>query len=274
MRSHQRRAELISYATVVTAIVFFLFPIAWLALTSLKLPSELFSLSLPIPPTLRNYAVVLKTYDMTRFFLNSLIIATTVTTFALLIGVLAAYGFARFRFPLSLPLLIAILGFRMVPTISLVIPLYLMMSSRGLLDTRAAVIITELAFTLPLAVWIMEGFFRSLPREFDEAALIDGCSRLGALFRIVLPISAPGIAVTAIFTFLFSWNDFVLPLILTSTRNARTLPVALSQMNLLYGIRWDQMSAASMLYIIPTIVIAVLLQRHIVRGLTLGAVKG
>jgi multiple sugar transport system permease protein len=266
--------KLLSYSILILTVVFFTLPVLWLFFTSLKPVSELFSQALPIPPTLVNYTTVLKTYDMARFFLNSLVIAVVVTVLGVIIGAVAAYGFARYRFPLSSLLLVAVLVVRMVPGISLIIPLYLLASGFGMLNTRLAVIITELAFALPLAVWIMEGFFRSLPKDLDEAALIDGCSRLGAFFRVILPIAAPGVAVTAIFTFLYSWNEFVFPLVLNSLPESHTLPVALSQMNLLYGIRWDHMSAASMMYIIPTIVIAALLQRYIVQGLTAGAVKG
>jgi multiple sugar transport system permease protein len=274
MTTGKHISKLLSYSIVVVTLVFFIFPIVWLALTSVKPRAELFSFSLPSVVSFGNFAEVLRTYDMVQFSINSFIISFAVTLIGIFIGSIAAYSFARFHFPFKMPILFAVLAMRMIPGVSLLIPLYLMINQWGLLNTRAAVIITELAFVLPLAVWIMEGFFRTLPRELDEAALIDGCSRLGALFRVILPVSGPGLAVTGIFTFLFSWNDFVLPLVLTSTPDAQTLPVALSQMNLLYGIRWDHMAAASMMYIIPTIIIAALLGRYIVQGLTLGAVKG
>jgi multiple sugar transport system permease protein len=274
MRGQKSFSVVISYIIIISAVVFFIFPIVWLGLTSLKPPLELFSFRLPSHLTLENFAAVLRIYDMVQLSVNSFLIAFFVTTLGVLIGAVAAYGFARFKFPLRLPVLIAILVMRMIPGIALTIPLYLMMNTWGLLDTRFAIILAQLGFVLPLSVWIMEGFFRGLPRELDEAALIDGCSRLGALFRVIFPISGPGLAVTAIFTFLFSWNDFGTPLVLSLTPKAQTLPVALSQMNLLYGIRWDHMAAASMMYIIPTVVIAALLGRYIVQGLTLGAVKG
>lgn len=274
MRRNERIKIYLSYLLIGLAVLFFVFPIFWLGLTSFKPPRELFSFGLPSQFTLENYLSVFRTYEMTAFLANSLVTSLSVTALAVGIGALGAYGFARYRFAGSGLLLVLVLVMRMIPSISLMIPLYLMFANLGLLNTRAAVIIAQLAFVLPLAIWILEGFFRSLPKELEEAALVDGCSRLGTFWRIVLPISAPGLAVTAIFAFLFSWNDFALPLVLTSTPASQTLPMALSQMSLLFGIRWDHMSAASMMYIVPTILIAALLSRFVVRGLTAGAVKG
>ena len=274
MKQGERLKQIISFVVVGLAIVFFIFPIFWLGLTSFKPRQELFSFSFPSRFSLEGYASVFTDYKIGAFLSNSVLISLTVTALAVMIGSVSAYGFARYTFPGSRFLLIGVLVMRMIPSISLMIPLYLMMARWGLLNTKAAIIMAQLAFVLPLAVWILEGFFRSLPRELEEAALVDGCTRMGTFWRIVLPMSAPGLAVTAIFAFLFSWNDFALPLVLSSTPASQTLPIALSQMSLLYGIRWDQMSAASMMYIVPTILIAGLLSRFVVRGLTAGAVKG
>lgn len=259
---------------IAAAAFAFVAPIAWLALTALRQPSELFSFSLFFTPTLENFASVLRSYDMGQFFFNSILIASVVMVANVVIGGFAAYAFARFRFPLSTILFIAIICVKMIPSISLIVPLYLMYASSGLLNTIVAVMITEIAFALPLSVWIMESFFRALPRELEEAALIDGCSRFGALIRIVVPLAMPGISVTAIFAFLSSWYSFLVPLVIISAQDKQTLPLALSQMNLLYGIRWDQMSAASIMYILPTVIIAIVLQKYIVSGLTMGGVKG
>lgn len=263
-----------SHVLIVATAFVFVAPVLWLGLTAFRAPADLFSFSLFFTPTWQNFASVLSTYDMVRFFLNSIYIAVVVTLGSILIGGLAAYGFARYPFRFSTVLFVAVLCVRMIPNISLIIPLYLMYASFGLLDTLSAVIITELALVLPLAVWIMESFFRSLPKDFEEAAQVDGCSRLQAFFRIVVPLALPGVAVTAIFSFLFSWYDFLMPLVILSTQQKQTLPLALSQMNLLYGIRWDQMSAASIMYIVPTVLIALACQKYIVTGLTMGGVKG
>jgi multiple sugar transport system permease protein len=259
---------------VIAAAALFVAPVAWLALTAFRRPGELFSFALFFTPTFENFLSVLRTYDMARFFANSLGVALVVTLGSVVIGGLAAYAFARFRFRFSNVLFIAVLCVRMIPGISLIVPLYLMYASFGLLNSLAAVIITQLALALPLSVWIMESFFRALPRDLEDAALIDGCSRMQALIRIVVPLAMPGIAVAAIFAFLSSWYDFLVPLVIISSQDKLTLPLALSQMNLLYGIRWDQMSAASIMYIVPTAVMAVVLQKYIVSGLTMGGVKG
>lgn len=259
---------------VVVAAVVFVAPIVWLAITAVRQPSELFSFALFFSPTLENFASVLRSYNMGQFFANSVLIATVVTVVNIIVGGLAAYAFARFKFRFSNILFVSILCVRMIPSVSLIVPLYLMFASGGLLNTLGAVMITEIAFALPLSVWIMEGFFRALPRELEEAAVIDGCSRLGALIRIVVPLAMPGISVTAIFAFLSSWYSFLVPLVIISSQDKQTLPLALSQMNLLYGIRWDQMSAASIMYIVPTVIIAIVFQKYIVSGLTMGGVKG
>ena len=274
MNDRQTTFDHVAKILVVAASVLFVAPVFWLALTALREPSQLFSFSLFFTPTLKNFASVLQSYDMARFFANSLMIAVVVTLANVAIGGLAAYAFARFSFPLSKVLFIAVLCVRMIPNISLIVPLYLMYASSGLLNSLTSVMITEIALALPLSVWIMESFFRALPRDMEEAALIDGCSRMQAFVRIVVPLAMPGVSVTAIFAFLSSWYDFLVPLVIISSQDKQTLPLALSQMNLLYGIRWDQMSAASIMYIVPTAIIAIVFQKYIVAGLTMGGVKG
>ena len=274
MRQNVRLKLGICYAVVAMAVLVFVFPVFWLGLSSFKTPRELFDVALPTSFTLENYQAVLQNYEMGAFFRNSLVTAIVVTVSTVIVGGLGAYAFARYTFRGRQLTLFSVLVLRMVPGICLTIPLFLLISRFRMLDTIGALMIGQLAFALPQAVWILEGFFRGLPIELEEAALVDGCSRLQALLYVVVPISTPGLAVTGIFTFLLSWNDFALPLVLTSSPASQTLPVALSQMNLLYGIRWDHMSAASMMYMVPTIFIAIFLSRYVVQGLTLGAVKG
>jgi ABC-type glycerol-3-phosphate transport system permease component len=273
----ERQLQLaLSYALVIAALVVFLFPIAWLVISSLKPPAEVLSVSLPSRPTLANYQGVLETYPVGRFLRNSLVVALGSTALALTTGSLAAYGFARarYRFAGRGALLLFILMLRMLPLIALGIPIYLLFSRLGLTNQPPGLILAHAAVQLPLVVWILQGFFQDVPVELEEAGMIDGCTRLGVLYRIVLPLVAPGLAVAAILAFLFSWNDFGLALILVSTPDLQTMPVALAQMNLIYGIRWDALSAAAVLYIVPTMIMALLLQRYIVRGLTMGSVKG
>lgn len=276
MKRHRQLQLLLSYGLIGVALVVFLFPIVWLVVGSFKSPAEIFEISLPTRPTLDNYREVLATYPVAQFLRNSVVVALGSTTLSLVTGSLAAYGFARrrYRFSGQRPLLLLILVLRMLPGIALGIPLYLLFSRLGLVDRAPALILAHAAIQLPLVVWIMQGFFQEVPVELEEASLVDGSGRLGVLARIVLPLATPGMAVAAILAFLFSWNEFSLALVLTSSPDLQTMPVALAQMNLLYGIRWDLLSAAATMYIVPTMVMALLLQRYIVRGLTMGSVKG
>jgi ABC-type glycerol-3-phosphate transport system permease component len=163
---------------------------------------------------------------------------------------------------------------RMLPAIAVSIPLYLLFSRIGLTDTYHGLIIAHVAAQLPLVIWIVQGFLEDIPGEMTDAGLVDGCNRLSVLYHIILPLAAPGLAVAAIFAFLLSWNDFGISLILITSEERLTMPLGMAQMNLAYGVKWDSLSAAAMMYIIPTIILALLLQRYIVRGLTMGAVKG
>jgi multiple sugar transport system permease protein len=265
---------MLSYGIVLGALVIFLFPIVWLFLGSLKEPTDVLSVALPTRPTLANYRTVLDTYPVTRFLGNSLVVALGSTALSLVTGSLAAYSFARARYRFVGRRALLLLMLRMLPGIALGIPLYLLFSRLGLVDRAPALILAHAAIQVPLVVWIMQGFFGDVPVELEEAGMVDGSSRLGVLYRIVLPLATPGMAVAAILAFLFSWNEFSLALILTSSPDLQTMPVALAQMNLLYGIRWDLLSAAAAMYIVPTMIMALLLQRYIVRGLTMGSVKG
>ena len=264
----------ISYALVIGASVVFLFPIAWLVLSSFKLPSEMLEISLPTQPTLVNYTNVLGTFPVGHYLRNSLFVALSSTLFSLLLGSLAAYGFTRYRFYGRRTLLVSTLLMRMLPAIAIGIPLFIMFSRLRMTNTFFGLIIAHVAVQLPLIIWIMQGFLEDIPVELAEAGMVDGCNRLTVLYRIILPLATPGLAVAAIFAFLISWNDFGLALILISTPDLLTMPVGMANMNLMYGVRWDSLSTAAVMYIVPTVIMALLLQRYIVRGLTMGAVKG
>ncbi len=273
--SGQRRLTLtLSYGIVLFGAVVFIFPIAWLILGSLKPPADLMEVALPRQLTLENYVTVLRNFPVGRYLLNSLIVAVGSTSLSLILGGLAAYGFVRYHFRARSFFLLFTLLMRMLPAIAVGIPLYLLFSRLGLTDTFPGLIVAHAGAQLPLVIWIVHGFLEDIPAELTDAGLVDGCNRLTVLFRIILPLAAPGLAVAAIFSFLLSWNDFGLSVILISTPDLLTMPVGMSQMNLLYGVRWDNLSAAAVAYIVPTLVLALLLQRYIVRGLTMGAVKG
>ncbi len=250
-------------------------PLAWMVSASLKTdfliyarpPRWLFH------PTFVSYHRVLYEIPFVRYFLNSLVVASGTTVGGLVLASLAAYGFARFPFPGAGVVRFLILVTRMVPRVALVVPYFLMMIRAGLLDTRAGLVLAYISFALPFAIWLLVGFFEDVPREVEEAALVDGCSTLRSFLVITVPLAAPGIVVTSIFTFLLAWNEFLFALVLSGV-HAKTLPVVIAGFNTDVGPLYNDMSAAATIVMIPTILLTLILQRHVVRGLTLGAVKG
>jgi len=204
---------------------------------------------------------------------NSLVVSSATVLIALLVGFPAAYTLARVRFRARAQVNFWVLSMRMAPAFAFLVPYYLTFRFLHLLDTFPALIIINLTFTLPFAIWMLESVIEEMPVDLEEAALVDGCSRTGVMWRIVAPLTAPSIAATAILSFIFCWNEFFFAYILTGN-NTRTMPVMLTSLIGLMGVDWVKMSAASTISIIPTIVLALLAQRFLVRGLTMGAIKG
>lgn len=267
-------ATLLIYSLVVLAVILSLAPIVYLLITSFKEPQITFALP-PVwvfKPTLQNYREVLAGGEFERYFLNSFIVAVSTTFIALLVGGLAAYGFSRFRFRGAFWLRMSSLIPQMLPPITIIVPLYVVFNGLSLLDTRWALIISYLTFTIPLAIWMMVGFFEDVPIELEEAAMIDGCTRPGALARVSLPLAAPGLAATAILAFLYCWNEFLYAVILTG-RNARTLPVTITSFMTNKAILWGRIAASGSMVLIPVLIFALIAQRYLVRGLSRGAIK-
>jgi multiple sugar transport system permease protein len=267
------------YVLLLPALLFALAPVYWMLTISLKTEVDQFATPPPgfgFTPTLAHYYDAFVTRSFGDYLLNSAIVAVASTACALLIGTLAAYALARFQLPWSLNrrLSLWILSTRMFPAIVTAVPLFLMMRDFRLLNTRASLIIVYTAFNLPFVVWMMRGFFAELPRDLEEAALVDGDSRLGALVRVVLPLVAPGLAATAVFCLIVSWNEFLFALVLTQTDAAMTLPVGIAGRVTQFEIKWGVMSAAATVAIVPILVFALALQKYLVRGLSMGAVKG
>jgi multiple sugar transport system permease protein len=231
---------------------------------------------LDFSPTLAHYTDAFSARSFGSFLLTSAIVAALSTLCAMTTGTLAAYSLARFRLraDLNRKLSLWILSTRMFPPIVTAVPLFLMMRDLRLLDSIASLVVVYTAFNLPFVVWMMMGFFRELPRELEEAAMIDGDSRLGALRRIVLPLAAPGLAATAVFCLIVSWNEFLLALVLTQTEAAMTLPVGIAGRVTQYEIKWGVMSAAGVVAMMPILIFALAVQKYLVRGLSLGSVKG
>jgi multiple sugar transport system permease protein len=204
---------------------------------------------------------------------NSLLVSTTTTAVCLVFGVMAAYALARIPLPGERFFMVSILGAQMMPSITIIIPLYLVMQSLALIDTMRGLVFLYTGFLLPTVIWIMHSYFKTIPPELEEAAMIDGCSRLGALVRVVLPLSGPGLVAVAAFTFLSSWNEFFMALIFTGA-SAKTITVTVTEFSTQFGVDYGLMATGGILGSLPPLVLAFLLQRYIVQGLTAGATKG
>ena len=271
--------SLTKYFLLAVAVFAALAPVYWMLTISLKSEVDQFAVPprwLLFNPTLEHYYDAFVSRSFGQYLITSAIVSIVSTACALTLGTLAAYSLARFRLPFNMDrkLSLWILSTRMFPAIVTAVPLFLMMRDLRLLNTRLSLIVVYTAFNLPFVVWMMRGFFVELPRDLEEAALVDGDSRLGALVRIVLPLVAPGLAATAVFCLIVSWNEFLFALILTQTDAAMTLPVGIAGRVTQYEIKWGVMSAAGVVAMVPILLFALAVQRYLVRGLSLGAVKG
>jgi multiple sugar transport system permease protein len=271
--------KLAAMALLAAALAISLLPVYWLATISLKQPVDQFAAP-PVwwrfTPTLQHFRDILIERPFGTYIWNSVVVSVTSTLLALALGTLAAYGLARFKLPGGLEerLSFWIISTRMFPPIVSLVPLFLMMNRAQLLNTRTSLALIYAAFNLPLVVWMMRGFFEEVPAELEEAAMVDGLTRLGALWRVALPLAAPGLAATAVFCLITSWNEFLFALVMAQTDAAMTLPVGIAGQVTQYEIRWGPMSAAGILAMLPILAFAFIVQRYLVRGLSLGAVKG
>jgi multiple sugar transport system permease protein len=265
------------YFALGVAILLALFPFWWMIDTSLKRPVDIFSgVALwPQQLTLDSYYRLVNDYHFGSFLLNSVIIVASAVAVSLVLGTLAAYALARFRmrFGVRQMALYLVLLVRMLPGIMLCIPLYIVLARWGLLNTRLGLILIYAGLNTSFVVWMMQSFIEEIPRDIEEAAMVDGDSRLTALWRIVIPLAAPGLVATAIFSVITTYNDFIIALTLTSTPDAQTIPVGVSTLIGKIEIQWGPMAAAGVVGALPIVIFALVVQRNFVRGLTLGAVK-
>jgi len=260
-------------------LLFSLAPLYWLLTISLKKEVDQFAsppLWIHFTPTFEHFINAFEVKQFGKYLFNSCIVATASTIMALLLGIPAAYSLSRLKWPRNQAEKIGfwILSNRFLPPIITIVPLFLMMRSVGLLDSPIALIIVYVGFNLPFVIWMMQTFIREIPTELDEAARVDGDSYLGALIRIILPLAAPGVAATAIFCLIIAWNEFLFALVLTQTEASMTLPIGIASQVTQYEIRWGIMSAAGTVAMIPVFVFSLFVQKYLVRGLSMGAVKG
>lgn len=267
-----------AFAVVATLGAFLLLmPVIWIISTSLKPDGEIYAIPptlLPQSPTFEHFASVLADETVLRFFGNSLVASAGATAISLLVGIPASLGFARFRYRMSGALLGAVLVTRMFPPVALALPFFLQFRQVGLTNSSLGLVIAYIPIVLPLVIWMLEGFFRELPEELMEAARLDGLGTVGTLLRIVLPIAKPAVAVAGLFGFLAAWNEFVIALSLTRTPEAQTMPVGIAGYITQFQTLWGDMTAASVVYLVPVLIVTVLSQRGIISGLTAGATKG
>ncbi len=275
MGKHLDRAIIYFLLTVVSIIV--AFPFIWLLLTSFKTYPEIYAfpvIYLPTELTFEHYVKVMFQHDFGRYFLNTFLISIGTGLFSIVLAVMPAYAFSRFSFPAKRPLFISILFCQMFPQTVFLIPFFLTLKTLHLMDTLPGVVLTYLPFTTPIAIWFMSNFFRDIPRDLEDMAMIDGCDRFQAFYRVALPLVLPGLAAVAIYSFLFAWGELMFALSYLPSLDNQTVPIILSLFVGQYQTRWGPLFAGSVAATIPAVAIFVFLQSYFVRGLTSGAVKG
>lgn len=261
---------------IVFVALIILTPFLWSLSTSLKVEQDVLAFPpqlIPWRATLENYRDVLAT-GFPRYLWNSFIVSSFTVLVVLVVSIHAGYAVARYDFPGKSLMLFFILAGMAMGELATVLPLYFFASNLQIIDTYLVLVIANSAFIAPLGIWFMQGYFRSIPPQMEEAALIDGTGRLGALYLIVLPSAAPGLVTVSLISFVASWNEFILALVLTTSGNMRTIPVGLHLYMTDYGVQWGNITAAGILSIVPILVLFLLLQRHFLRGLTAGSTTG
>jgi multiple sugar transport system permease protein len=275
--ARRRVTATLVYSALAVALVLTLFPFWWMIDTSLKQPVDIFSgvAFWPQHLTFHNYYRLFHEYNFGAYLTNSIVVVAASVLVSLVLGTLAAYALARFRmrFGIDRVALYGVLLVRMLPGILLVVPLYIVLAKWGLLNTRLGLILIYSGLNTSFVIWMMQSFLEEIPKDIEEAAMVDGDSRLSALWRVVIPLAAPGLIATAIFAVIATYNDFIIALTLTSTPSAETVPVGVSTLIGKIQIEWGPMAAAGVVGAVPIILFALVVQRHFVRGLTLGAVK-
>jgi multiple sugar transport system permease protein len=262
---------------LVVLVVNGIYPLVWIFLTSIKNELELTQVPItyfPQSPDFGNYAQVFKAQPFARFFLNSLVISSLSTILCVTVAAFAAYALARLKLKYRRAISIIIVAASMFPVVSLIVPLFQIMRGLGWLNTYWALVIPYATFSLPISTLVLTAFFQGIPEDLESAAMIDGCSRFGALWRVIVPLAAPGVVTAAILAFVNSWNEFLLALTFNSAPDMKTVPVGVMLYQGEFTFPWPLISAAIIITIIPIVVLILVFQRRIISGLTAGGVKG
>jgi N,N'-diacetylchitobiose transport system permease protein len=277
VRNRRNRQRLVANAIGLVVLVVMLFPVYWMVATSFKPGRDILRFEpkwFPSPFTLDNFSDAVHRPYFTDNVKNSLIVVGIVVALSLVIGFLAALAIARFQFYGRRAFIVVIIAVQMIPATALIIPMYVLLARVDQVDRLTGVIVTYLTFVLPFTVWTLRGFVMGIPRELEEAAMVDGCTRFGAFIRILLPLIVPGLVATSIFAFVQAWNEFIFAYVILSSQENQTLTVWLASFTTLRGTDWGPLMAAATLTSLPVVVFFALVQRKVAFGLTAGAVRG
>ena len=265
--------DFLQFFLILFAAVFILIPIYWIISGAFKQQVDIFQLKLLFTPTLENFKIIFKSpYNLLDKLFNSTVVAFSTVLVAIPLATIAAYSFSRFRLTGERIMFVMILSTQFVPAVVIVLPFFILFRDLGILDTKLSLVLVNLSLIMPFAIWMIKGFIDGIPLDTEEAALVDGSNRIQVIKNVVLPMALPGVITAAIFCFILAWNEFLFAVIIT-TNKAVTMPVGLSMFHAEEGVLWHLISAAGIMIMLPMFVLATLIQKHFVQGMTMGAVR-
>ena len=275
-KGRKRVEHILAYVVLAIFSLLVIIPVLWMFSTSVKTDQEIFTVPpkwIPENLTFDAFFRIWTDYPFADYFINSILVVSLATLISLFFSCLAGYGASRFNFKGKGTFLTFLLVTQMFPSIMLLIPFYKIIQSLGLVNTHTALVLTYISFTIPFCSWMMMGYFQGIPKELDEAAAIDGCGRFRIFWQIIFPLSVPGVAATAIYSFIVGWNEYMFALVLTQSETMKTVPVGIGQLIGQYKIMWNDMMAASLVATIPLLIFFMFFQKYLISGLTAGSVK-
>ena len=272
-KSRKKLLDFLQFLVILLTAIIILVPIYWIVSGAFKQQVDIFQLKLLFTPTLDNFKIIFKSpYNLFDKLVNSTLVALSTVMITIPLATLAAYSFSRFRMKAEKVMFVTILATQFVPAVVIVLPFFILFRDIGILDTRLALVLVNLSLIMPFAIWMIKGFIDGIPLDTEEAALVDGSSRIQVVLNVVIPMALPGVITAGIFCFILAWNEFLFALIIT-TNKAVTLPVGLSLFHAEEGVLWHLISAAGIMIMLPMFVLATLIQKHFVQGMTMGAVR-
>ena len=266
-------SDILQFLLILSAAALILVPIYWIVSGAFKHQVDIFQLKLLFTPTLENFKIIFKSpYNLLDKLYNSTVVAFSTVVVAIPLATIAAYSFSRFRLTGERIMFVMILSTQFVPAVVIVLPFFILFRDLGILDTKLSLVLVNLSLIMPFAIWMIKGFIDGIPLDTEEAALVDGSNRIQVIKNVVLPMALPGVITAAIFCFILAWNEFLFAVIIT-TNKAVTMPVGLSMFHAEEGVLWHLISAAGIMIMLPMFVLATLIQKHFVQGMTMGAVR-